>query len=279
MNCDIFFKFKVLSFILVLCSGSSLEVASTAAQSTSNNEIKFDNVQDYLKLMNTKLDIINSAILNGNICSELKLIFNQKFEIIEEKLAEVYHKNDELINQNNMLLLKATQKNNLNIDEDISLDSDDFRNRFSSNDKSENENSRKQNETDVNSDESIKITKRRSRYENSHVYFINEILRMVNDRFEREKNEKNSSSSTEFLKTIDENLNTNERETSSSSSSILHMNNNQNTTKNNNNSSGRKSNIVFPNTKNRLAMMNASSNFISTLKRETYVMMKKFNLS
>lgn len=251
----------------------SLEVGSAAA----SNEIKADNVQEYLKLMNTKLDIINSAILNGNLCSDLKSTFDEKFELIEQRLEELYHKSDELINQNNKTTKfdrKKHQNHHLNIDEDLSMpDDNDFRNRFLM---------KSENQTGTNNNEKL----RRSRDNDINVNFINEILRMVNDRLGREKNlfVASSSSATSSMTDIlsnsnaaaEENLNS-ESLSSSSQLSISQKRKNMNTTTINGN--GRKSNIVFPNIKNRLAMMNASSNFISSIKRETHVMMKKFNLS
>lgn len=256
----------------------NLSVYAAAAISSSINEPKIDNVHEYLATINAKLDIINGAIVNEKrSCSSLKPIMEEKFRLIEQRLEQLNRKYDELINQN-IDNIDKTQKSDLNFDgvPQQQTNLDDFRNRFSTT-KSETtkiehlhqrptQNLTSRNNNNNNLETKAVQQQRRSRDSRKNVNFINELLKMVNDRLSSEKEvESTSSSMTDILSS-----------TENSNSLVTKPTRRRNTAMN------RKSGgIVFPNIKNRLAMMNATSNFISSIKRETYVcerlIMKKFH--
>lgn len=273
-----------ISSLVVLAVALSCEVKLVNAETvktTSIIESKIDNVQEYLKAVNIKLDVINGAIFDEQrLCSDLKPIIAEKFRLIELRLEQLNHKVDELINQN-IDNLDEIQKHHLNIDGGETMDEDDFRNRFSPLSspitksettkivKNHRQRSQRRNITSPSqNNNNFEDQQRQSRDNRKNVNFINELLKMVNDRLISEKEVSSTSSSmTDILSNV-ENLNNNNE--SFLSKSVRRRNktivDSRGTTANQ-----KSGGIVFPNIKNRLAMMNATSNFMSSIKRETYV--------
>lgn len=271
-----------------------LMIALSGEVNLSPATAKIDTVQEHLAAVNLKLDVINAAIVNEErSCARLKPIIEEKFRLIEQRLEQLHHKYDELINQN-IDNIDATQKSDLNIDrvppQRSGAVNDDFRNRFStSTTKSETakiehhllrptrnltssspSRSSQSNNNMLTSDE-VKFRQRQNRESKRNVNFINELLTMVNARLSSE--EATAAGSMTDID-IDENSNNTE------SSTIVQPTRRRNKTISNGSSSNRgggtttkrkSGGIVFPNIKNRLAMMNATSNFISSIKRDTYV--------
>lgn len=294
---------QTVVILVIALSGEvelSVNAATTAIKSTSIIESKIDTVQEHLAAVNSKLDVINGAILSERqSCLRLMPNIEEKFRLIEHRLEQLNHKYDELINQNTDNI-EATQKSVLNIDvvpaqRSDNGQNDDFRNRFSSftsttesTTKSEttkiennlqqllrptrNLTSSYQNNTNNKlassvGEEATKNRQRQNRESKRNVNFINELLKMVNDRLSPE--DAISSSSMTDISNV-ENSNTN----SSESTTIVPQpirRRNKTSTNSSSHSSRKSSGIVFPNIKNRLAMMNATSNFISSIKLETYV--------
>lgn len=286
---------QTAAILVIALSGEvelSVNAATTAIKSTSIIESKIDIVQEHLAAVNSKLDVINGAILNEQqSCLSQIPIIEEKFRLIEHRLEQLNHKYDELINQN-ADNIDATQKSVLNIDvvppqRSDNGQNDDFRNRFSSF-TSTTESTTKSETTKIennlqqqlrptrnltssyrnNSDgeEATKNRQRQNRESKRNVNFINELLKMVNARLNTE--DAISSSSMTDISNV-ENSNTNSESTMIVPQPIRRRN--KTSTSSSSNSSRKSGGIVFPNIKNRLAMMNATSNFISSIKLETYV--------
>lgn len=292
---------QTIVILVIALSGEvelSVNAATTAIKSTSIIESKIDIVQEHLAAVNSKLDVINGAILNEQqSCLSQMPIIEEKFRLIEHRLEQLNHKYDELINQNTDNI-DATQKSVLNIDvvppqRSDNGQNDNFRNRFSSF-TSTTESTRKSETTKIETniqqlrqtrnltssyqnnsnnklagsdgEEATEKRQRQNRESKRNVNFINELLKMVNARLNTE--DAISSSSMTDISNV-ENSNTHSESTTIVPQPIRRRN--KTSTNSSSNSSRKSGGIVFPNIKNRLAMMNATSNFISSIKLETYV--------